>query len=198
MKKWEKGIYCLETGEWFNSLKEKNSMEPVLTLLHDSPLSVPYIHRDIATEAELRYYLRKWTQSQHKGYPILYLAFHGDPGCIHLRKETGQPTTINTDDLFSLLKGKCHKRIIHFGACSVLDIHGHKVNRYLRESHAAAISGYAYEVDWVASSAFEMIYLAELQENQFTKPGMRAVRGRVRKTAPHLAKALGFRMRVGK
>ncbi len=198
MNKGKKGIYCLEVGEWFNSLKEKTSVEPVLTLLHDSLLSVPYIHRDIATGAELRYYLRKWTQSKHKDHPILYLAFHGSPGRIHLSKENGHSMTINTDELFALLKGKCHKRVIHFGACSVLDIHGHKVNRYLRESGAAAISGYANEVDWVPSSAFEMIYLAELQGNQFTKPGMRAVRGRVRKTAPHLAKTLGFRMRVRK
>jgi len=59
MNKGKKGIYCLEVGEWFDSLKEKTSVEPVLTLLHDSLLSVPYIHRDIATEAELHYYLRK-------------------------------------------------------------------------------------------------------------------------------------------
>lgn len=198
MNKGKKGIYCLEVGEWFDSLKEKTSVEPVLTLLHDSLLSVPYIHRDIATEAELHYYLRKWTQSKQKDYPILYLAFHGSPGCIYLRKENGQSKTISTDDLFALLQGKCHKRVIHFGACSVLNIHGLTVNRYLRESGASAISGYVNEVYWVPSSAFEMIYLAELQGNQFTKPGMRAVRGRVRKTAPHLAKTLGFTMRVRK
>lgn len=198
MKKRKKGIYCLEIGEWFDSLKHKNSVEHVLTLLQDSPLSVSYIHRDIATEVELRYYLHKWTQSKHKDYPILYLAFHGSPGFIHLRKESGHPMSISTDDLFALLKGKCHKRVIHFGACSVLNIHGHTVNRYLRESRAAAISGYANEVGWVISSIFEMLYLAELQENQFTKPGMRAVRGRVRKTVPHLTKMLDFRMRVGK
>jgi len=88
--------------------------------------------------------------------------------------------------------------VIHFGACSVLNIHGLTVNRYLRESGAAAISGYAKEVGWVASSVFEMLYLAELQENQFTKSGMQAVRVRLGKTAPHLAKTLDFKMRVRK
>jgi hypothetical protein len=80
----KKGIYCLEVGEWFGGMKKKTSVEPILQLLHDSPLAVPYIHRDIATEVEFRYYLRKWTQSKQKEYPILYLAFHGNPGCIYL------------------------------------------------------------------------------------------------------------------
>jgi hypothetical protein len=198
MKRSQKGIYCLETGEWFNTLKKKNSVEPLLQLLHDSPLAVQYIHRDIATEVELRYYLRKWTQSKHKDYPILYLAFHGSPGCIHLATENGRSATFSTDDLFELLRDKCHKRVIHFGACSVLKIHGHQVNRYLRDSCAVAISGYAHDVGWVTSSIFEMLYLAELQDNQFTKPGIRAVRNRVNKIASSLSKTLNFKIRIRK
>jgi hypothetical protein len=40
MKKREKGIYCLWVDKWFDSLKHKNSVEHVLALLRDSPLSV--------------------------------------------------------------------------------------------------------------------------------------------------------------
>ena len=189
-----KGIYCLEVGEWFGSLKKKTSVEPLLQLLEESPLRVPYIHRDIATYGELVFYLNKWTQAKHNDYPILYLAFHGEPGEIALAKQNGRTTYLSTEDLFSDLKGRCHKRIIHFGACSVLNIHGHTVNRYLRESCALAISGYTSYVDWVTSSAFDLLFLAQLQSNQMTKSGALAVRKRIGQITPTLSQRLNFRM----
>jgi hypothetical protein len=198
MKARAKGIYCLEIGEWYGSLKDKNSVEPVLQLLHDSPDRVPYIHRDVATEEELQYYLRKWVQSRHVAYPILYLAFHGSPGCIHVAKANGRTKEIPTDALFAQLAGKCHKRVIHFGACKVLDIHGHTVRKYLNQSGAVAISGYASNIDWVLSTIFDLYYLAALQENQFTKSGMHAVEARLHQRAYRLTRQLRFRMRVSK
>ncbi len=149
MKQRPKDVYCQEIGDWYGSLKKKNSVESVLQLLHESPLEVPYIYRDIATEEDLSYYINKWTQQRFIDYPILYLACHGSPGRIHLYKANGRDKTITTDDFFELLRGNCHKRIIHFGACKVLDINGNTVNKYLRESGAVAISGYASKVDWV-------------------------------------------------
>ncbi len=198
MIKRPKGIYCLEIGEWYGSLKKKTSVEAVLKLLKESPLEVPYIHRDIATKEELFYYIQKWTQARHKGYPILYLAFHGSPGCIYLFKENGRETNITTDDLFKQLKGKCRRRVIHFGSCESLDMNGHKVNKYLKSSGAVGISGYTAEVDWVVSSVFEMYYLSELQQNQFTKSGMQAVYERLHKRAGYFTKELNFTMRIKK
>ncbi len=195
--KWRpKGIYCLEVGEWFQSLKHKRSVEAVLHLLRESPMVVPYIHRDVATQGELNYYLRKWVQGRHRDYPILYLAFHGRRGEIHLSKENGRPLWVSTDELFEYLRGNCHKRVIHFGACRVLDLHGNTLNRYLRDSKAAAISGYSKDVDWVDSSVFEMFYLAQLQYNQFTRPGLRAVRNRVTKVVSGLSRSLQFEMKI--
>ncbi len=198
MKTRPKGIYCLEIGEWYGSLKKKTSVEAVAQLLHDSPLEVPYIHRDIATEEELYYYLQKWTEPRQVNYPILYLAFHGSPGCIHLAKVKGRDITITTDTLFDFLKGKCHRRIIHFGSCESLDINGNRVNKYLQVSGAVGISGYAADVDWVLSSIFEMYYLSELQYNQFTKSGIQAVNDRLHKRASYFTKELKFKMRIKK
>ena len=193
-----KGIYCLEIGEWYGSLKKKTSVESVLQLLHDSPLEVPYIHRDIATKEELSYYIKKWTQARHDRYPILYLAFHGSPCCIHLYKANGHDTTITIDALFELLKDKCHRRVIHFGSCESLDINGNTINKYLRDSGAVCISGYSESVDWVFSTVFEMWYLAELQLNEFTKSGMEAVKKRLHKQAAYLTKEFKFKMRIKK
>lgn len=198
MRKNRHGIYCLEVGEWFGSLTKKDSVAPVLQLLHDSPLSVPFIHRDIATDVEFRYYLAKWTQSRHNDYPILYLSFHGSPGCIHVFKENGKPAELSTDDLLSMLEGKCNRRLIHFGCCSVLNMHGHIINKYLRESGAVAVSGYSQDVDWIKSTVFEMLYLSELQTRPFTKASMTSIHNRMRKIASPLCKELGFRMVVKK
>jgi len=85
-----KGIYCLEIGEWFGTLKKKIAVEPLLELLKESPLEVPYIHGDVSTYDELCYYLRKWIQIKYDDYPILYLAFHGVPGGITISSESGR------------------------------------------------------------------------------------------------------------
>lgn len=196
MKRTRKGIYCLEIGEWFGSLKRRESVEPILALLEQSPLRVPYIHRDVATDADLRYYIRKWTQGRHQEYPILFLAFHGSPGFIDLAKENGHSLSVSTKDLFRLLEGKCGKRVIHLGACSALRIHGHEINRYLRISGAVAISGYSTDVKWIPPAAFELLYLSELQENAFTRAGLLAVKRRMQNMVPQLGRTLGFKMRI--
>ncbi len=188
----------MEIGDWYGSLKKTTSVKAVLKLLNESTLEVPYIYRDIATKEELYFYIKKWTQAKHSDYPILYLAFHGSSGCICLFKDNGRETTITTDDLFDLLKGKCHRRVIHFGSCKSLDMNGHTVNKYLKSSGAVSISGYVADVDWVLSSVFEMYYLFELQKNKFTKSGMQAVYKRLHKRAGFFTKKLKFTMKMKK
>ncbi len=191
-----KGIYCLESGEWFDTMKKKHSVEPILQFLRGSPLAVPYIHRDIATDVELRYYLRKWLLSKHRDYPILYLAFHGSPGGIHLAGENGRKLVVGTDELFELLRGRCRRRLIHLGSCSVLNLHSSVVERYLRESRAVAISGFADDVEWVNSSVLEMLYFAELQNFQLTKAGIDAVRRRLARLAGGMRRRQRFVIRT--
>ncbi len=189
-----KGIFCLEIGEWYDSLRAKHTVEPILGLLEHSPLRVPYIHRDIATQGDLKFYLKKWIQAKHSNYPILYLAFHGRPGEIFLADDNGRSKPFSIQDLFSSLQGCCHKRIIHFGACSVLDLHGLTMNKYVRDLNALAISGYATDVDWVTSSVFDLLFLSELQKNQMTKAGVSAVQKRIKQISSALNHKLKFRV----
>ncbi len=191
--KTKKGVFCLEISDWFGSMKKKNTVEPVLELLHHSPLEVRYIHRDVATKEELNFYLGKWTLAEYRSYPILYLAFHGAPGELFLAENSGM---INIEELLKILEGKCHKKIIHFGACSVFNLEGRVLKRIISRFDALAISGYSSEVDWVTSSVFEMLFLAELQKNALTKSGILAVKNRIKEIAPHLSKKLGFKMVV--
>lgn len=191
-----KGLYCLEVGEWFGQMRHKHSVEPALELLARSPNKIRYLHRGIATESEFRFYLNKWVQEQQNGYPLLYLAFHGSRGVIDLKKENGRSVEFPIADLFQLLEGKCRGRIIHFGGCGVIDIHGHTANRYLRQSGALALTGYADEFDWTLSAYFEMLFFNELQNHRMTQKGMINLRDELKKTAVGLVKKLGFRMRI--
>jgi hypothetical protein len=191
-----KGIFCLEIGEWFGTLKRKHTVEPVLEFLKQSPLGVRFIHRDVATRGELGFYLRKWTQARHANYPILYLAFHGRPGEILLADECGRTGPVTVADLSPFLSGNCHRRIIHFGACSVLNLRSRKVREYVHDWNALAMTGYACEVDWVMSSVFDALFLAVLQDNPFTRSGVLAVAKRMKTIASTLNRELGFRVVV--
>jgi hypothetical protein len=187
-----KGVFCLE-GDWEPNLKSKTSIGPVLELLETSSYpSVPYIRRDVGTLTEFNYYLGRWTLKKYDHYPILYLGFHGSPGMLHIGY--GHGAGMNLKELGERLEGKCKKRIIHFGSCGTLDVHGATVRSFIKRTQALAVCGYKSEVDWMLSAAFEIILFYELQFNAPTKPGMAAVRKRVRAQAFNLARKLKFRM----
>lgn len=58
------GIFCLE-GEWNpDDLRSRSSVEPILHLLERLKLATA-IHRDVASKAELAFYLGKWVQRRY-------------------------------------------------------------------------------------------------------------------------------------
>ena len=187
-----KGVFCLE-GDWERNLKSRTSIGPVLELLEESSYpAVPYIRRGVGTRTEFDYYLGRWILKKYNAYPILYLGFHGSPGFLHVGH--GEGSGINLKELAERLEGKCKKRIVHFGSCGTLDIHGMRIRSFLERTGALAVCGYKSEVDWMLSAAFEIILFYKLQFNALTKPGMAAVRKRVRSQASDLARMLKFRM----
>mgnify|MGYP001822190491 FL=1 len=192
----DKGVFCLE-GNWEKDLKSRTSMGPVLELLEKSGYpSVPYIYRDVGTLTEFDYYIGRWTLKKYDRYPILYLGFHGTPGA--LRVGYGKEKGITLAELQDLLEGKCSRRIIHFGSCGTLNIHGTRIRNFLKRTGALAVFGYRSEVDWMISAAFEIILFYELQYNTLTRQGMEAVRRRVHSQAADLARKLEFRMVVAR
>ena len=154
-----KGVFCLEIGEWSGDLKTQQSVEPLLLLLKHV-YDVPYIHRDVSTKSELLFYLRKWPQKTYRDYPILYLAFHGVTGAILAAKVNGRTEEFSMAELVEALRGRCHRRIIHFGACNVLNLHGNSIQKFLLDTDALAVCGYAKDIDWVRSSALDLLLLA--------------------------------------
>lgn len=187
-----KGVFCLE-GDWDPDLRRYATVGPVLELLdRSSTPAVPHIRRDVGTVEELEYYLRKWSQRRYDPYPILYLGFHGGPGILHVGDRRKGPLTL--DWLEERLEGACRRRVIHFGSCGTLAVHGNRLRRFLLRTGALAVCGYREDVDWMLSAAFELILLYQFQFNALTRGGMAAVDRRVRRGAAKLAKDLKFRM----
>ena len=187
----KKGVFCLE-GDWWGA-RDKTSIEPMLRLLETmGGYKVPYVHHDVATHEEFDFYLQKWCGRTFDRYPILYLAFHGEPGGIAVGE--GRTSTIALDELADRLEGSCKGRVIHFGSCSTLDIHGNELNRFLRRTGACAVFGFRTDVDWPLSAAFDLLVLGYLQEVSLTAPGMRKLQRLLKEDAPGLGKRLEFRM----
>jgi hypothetical protein len=185
-----KGIFCLE-GDWDQDLRSKRSIQPVLELLakSNSPL-IPSIRRDIGTKAELEHYLAKWPLQRYASFNILYLAFHGEPGKLYVGD---RGNTVDLDWLEERLKDSCRGCLIHFGSCGTMDAHGKRLQRFMNRTGALALCGYKTDVDWMLSSAFELMLMSTLQKNAFTRAGLKAAQKRITKEAAGLVRELDFR-----
>jgi hypothetical protein len=193
-----RGVFCLE-GDWWYNLKKPSSVEPILHLLRQwDPFFVPFIHRNVVTGSALEYYLDKWTRQSYARYPVLYLAFHGDPGSISVGDKRRKGSIITLDLLGELLENKCKGRIIFFAACATLDIHGNRLNHFLRRTGALAVCGYRSYVEWLRATAFELLVFAAIQQNAMTVAGAKAMKRRILKEAGYLARELRFRMIIHK
>jgi hypothetical protein len=190
------GIFCLE-GDWWENLKYTPSVEPVLRLLAESHTSrVPYIHRDIGTAADLKYYLSKWTQLRYAQYPILYLAFHGEEGILYLGDRRRKESSVSLDLLEEWLEKSCYGTVIYFGSCGTMGSNGHRLQRFLKKTGAQAVLGYNKAVDWIEATTIETLLLGEIQYNTLARSGLRAFRDRVHRLLRGSAfyRRLGFRM----
>ena len=193
-----KGIFCLE-DDWWGTMKKPSSVEPILHLLNQwDPYYVPYIHRNTPTRAALTYYLKKWMQQEYKRYPILYLAFHGTPGCIHLGDGRSSESEVSLDWLEGELWGKCNGRIIYFDACSTLKINGNRLNSFLTNTGALAVCGYKGDVNWLRSTAFDLLVFAAMQDFALNVRGAEAMKRRIGRDACGLSDDLEFRMVIRK
>ena len=183
-----KGVYCLEGHR--SGGKDAASVEPGLRLLETvSDPSVPWLHKEVATRAELEFRLRQWARPEFDSHPILYLAFDGRPGHIELGLGEG---SLDLRELAALLEGACGGRVMQFGACTTLELHGNTLNRFMRRTGACALASYRSDVDRLSCSAFDLLLLGALQEVPFTAHGMRRVDRLLNETALGLRRKTGY------
>ena len=157
-------------------------------------LQGPVLHHDVGTRAEFEFYLGKWKQPKFANYPILYLGFHGTPRSIEVGE--GEDKAIELTDLAERLKTSCGGRIVHFGACRTLAAPDEALDAFLDRTGAVAVCGFGANIDWIESTALEVLLLGYLQDVSFTPRGMGKVKGLISKRAPVFEKRLKFRMHV--
>ncbi len=172
-----RGIYCIETV-WFDATSNM-SMRPALDYLH-ARFNTPYIHRNAVTRDEFLAHLDIWSLLPTEGdvqYPILLLSYHGQTEGIALCEleydEEGK-LVYPTDCIVSLPEvadavGNCDNKVLHFSSCSTVDVGNDVVEEFLDETNASSVSGYREEVDWGDSLAFDMLFLAKVQEAPYVK-----------------------------
>ena len=196
------GIYCIETV-WYGS-EDRTSVRPILEILEDHlEAKPPYVYRDAATTGELHYYLERWKELKDK-FPILYLGFHGGSrGRFWMKTLDNRKDMVDYEVLADRLDGACQNSVVHFASCSSLN--DMDLNDFREKIGASAVSGYAKDIYWIDSAAFELMYLYQLQyhyEEALTRKVAMIVKENLATEESariyyfEMAKYLGFRMHV--
>lgn len=178
------GIFCFE-GEWSDDLVDKSSVRPLLEFLHNA-IEIDFLHRNIGTKEELEFYCRKWVDKNFEKYEIGYFAFHGIKGKLNL----GEKTSVSVEDLGQFLEGKCEGKIIYFGSCSVLNMNDKDIYEFKKITKAKGVCGYRSDVDWVESSAFDLLLFYVLSHYDSPSKSVKYLE----KTVPELIAKLKFEM----
>jgi hypothetical protein len=188
--KGNKNIYCLE-GLWNDyNLKDKSSVMPLLEFISKSN-SCDFIYHDCATKDELDFFLRKWAQkSLSDKFPILYLACHGEQEKIFLNRKD----FVTLNEIAEILKDQCYGKVFYFGSCSTLKIDKRKIQSFLTKTNAIAAIGYQVDVDWMISSACDLLVFEALQDDMLDSKGIVKIRDKIFKDYGNLPKQLNLRM----
>lgn len=111
-------------------------------------------------------------QKTYADYPVLYLAYHGVEDNLVLADGKISLTELSSEEY---LGDKCKNRIVVIGSCSTLAIDKRKLKTFLKRTGALAVCGYRTDVNWVESTAFEMLLLYAMQDNEFSGRGILAI-----------------------
>jgi hypothetical protein len=188
-KKFPKHVFCIE-GNWEEKLSRYATVRPVLELLQINA-GIRFIYRDCSTKEEMSFLIDKWRQRGYDDYKILYLAFHGRPGELIIDKNI----TVTLEDLGASIKlPRGNRRLVYFGACSVLKGSKRPINRFLEQSGTKAVCGYTTDVAWIKSAALDLIAINEMQKFSMTHRGLAAAERSILESTRALAGRLGFRM----
>ncbi|MFO7169122.1 MAG: hypothetical protein DIU80_013955 [Chloroflexota bacterium] len=151
-----KNIACLESL-WNNDLEDRWSVYPILDVFANVQ-DVKLAHLTCNTEPEFIYNLKML--AKRRSYGILYLAFHGGPGELYLADDT----SISLETLSEYMGERFSGRIIHFGCCSTLRVSAQRLADFVESTGVNMILGYTKDIDWIESSAMDLLVFQMLQQ----------------------------------
>ena len=149
-----KQIACIES---LADREERLSVRPFLEYVA-SVQAVKLSFAPCDTEKELADGLRSFARLRKDG--ILYISLHGDPGAIFL----ADGTTLELEDLAELLGTRFAGWVIHFGSCSTLRASRERLAAFSEATGVPLLLGYRKTVDWIESSAMDMLLFQTLQQ----------------------------------
>ncbi len=151
-----KNIACLESL-WNTDIEDRWSVRPILDVITNIQ-DLKLAHLSCNTEPEFAYNLKMLGKRKH--YGILYLAFHGSPGEIYLADDT----SISLEVLSDYMGERFQKRIIHFGSCRTVDVSEKRLRSFVETTQVTLVLGYSKDVDWIESSAMDLLIFQSLQQ----------------------------------
>jgi hypothetical protein len=153
-KDYRKNIACLESL-WNQNIENRLNVVPILELVSKVE-RVKYTYMTCNTSEELKYNLGKLKQK--RGYGILYLSFHGNPGEIVLDEKA-----IDLETLAVLMGKGFTDWVIHFGTCATIDVAKRRILNFIIATEVSMVVGYKNDVDWMDSAALDLLLLDWLQ-----------------------------------
>ncbi|MDH6306697.1 hypothetical protein M2459_003637 [Parabacteroides sp. PF5-5] len=181
MKNREKYIYCLE-GNWNRNPRSKQSIKPILDLLHTFS-RVKYIYRKCFNKEDFLKGLQTFAQKRYANYTVLYIAFHGRKNRVYFGNEY-----VTLKEIANTLEGKLKGKIVHFGSCSTLRTSEKNISDFITRTGCSCISGYERNVEYIASTAFELLYFETLQK-QYSRNKLKVI---ISERFPALVEKLRF------
>ncbi|MDL2212926.1 hypothetical protein LJC72_05775 [Bacteroides sp. OttesenSCG-928-D19] len=152
----ERFIYCLE-GNWNKHPKSNQSIKPILDLLYTFS-KIKYIYRKCPTKNEFIKGLQTFTQKRYSNYTVLYIAYHGRKNRIYFGNEY-----ITLKEIANVLEDKLNGKTVHFGSCSTLNTTEKNITDFIARTGCSFISGYQKDIEYINSTAFELLYFEIIQ-----------------------------------
>jgi hypothetical protein len=179
----EKDIFCIE-GSWDNDHRDKKSVEKALELL-ECIEQIHTITRKCYNYETLENLLADSMLKKYNKYSIIYLAFHDEPNSIHLGKHGKKA---NLEEIANIINGRANGKIVHFGCCSTLDVSQWELRKFLKNTNALAISGYKEDIDFMKSTALDLLYFQQCQKTF----DIRIIKRKMNEYYKKLSEELGF------
>lgn len=148
----QRHIFCLE-GNWNKHPHSNQSIKPILELLFTFS-KIKYVYHKCPTKEDFIQGLQTFTQKRYSNYTILYIAYHGRRNRIYFGKEY-----ITLKEIADVLEDKLNGKIVHFGSCSTLNTTEKNITNFIKRTGCSFISGYKKDVEYIDSTAFELLYL---------------------------------------
>lgn len=164
---------------WDRRIEDRLNVRPTLELISKTQ-DAKFSHMTCNTREELRFNLGLLCR---RSYGVLYFAFHGSPGKIHLRRDK-----VTLTELAGMMNARFANWIIHFGTCSTLRKPS-EVNYFVEKTRVSLVTGFTRDVDWIESSAFELLLFKAFHIYKSPKVICRHLVTKY----PELSEATGFR-----